>query len=59
MPVIYRPNDNRAKALSYQNFHLGLDPYVAPVLDAGHLNDDVYFPEQSLPGQPTKQAQPG
>ncbi|KAL4798540.1 glycosyl hydrolases family 31-domain-containing protein [Aspergillus venezuelensis] len=44
MPVIYHPNDNRAKAISYQSFYLGSDLYVAPVLDAGHLNVDVYFP---------------
>lgn len=44
MPVIYYPNDTRAKQISYQSFFLGSDLYVAPVLDAGRKTVDVYFP---------------
>ncbi|KAL4937903.1 hypothetical protein BDV06DRAFT_232264 [Aspergillus oleicola] len=44
MPVIYHPNDARAKAISYQSFYLGADLYVAPVLEPGRKSVDVYFP---------------
>jgi alpha-glucosidase (family GH31 glycosyl hydrolase) len=44
MPVVYHPNDVKAKAISYQSFYLGADLYVAPVLDPGHTSVSVYFP---------------
>ncbi|OJJ54550.1 hypothetical protein ASPSYDRAFT_210105 [Aspergillus sydowii CBS 593.65] len=46
MPVIYYPNDPKAKAISYQSFFLGADLYVAPVLDPGRMSVEVYFPGQ-------------
>ena len=44
MPVVYHPNDVKAKAISYESFYLGADLYVAPVLDPGHTSVSVYFP---------------
>ena len=44
MPVIYYPNDPKAKQISYESYFLGADLYVAPVLDAGRRNVRVYFP---------------
>ncbi|CAI7592299.1 unnamed protein product [Penicillium glandicola] len=44
MPVIYHPDDEVAKAISYQSFYLGSDLYVAPVLDPGRTSVKVYFP---------------
>lgn len=47
MPVIYHPDDARAKAISYESFFLGSDLYVAPVLDPGCNSVEVYFPGQN------------
>jgi alpha-glucosidase (family GH31 glycosyl hydrolase) len=47
MPVIYHPDDARAKAISYESFFLGSDLYVAPVLDPGCKSVEVYFPGQN------------
>lgn len=44
MPVIYHPNDPKAKAISYESFYLGADLYVAPVLDSGRTSVEVYLP---------------
>ena len=44
MPVIYHPNDAKARQISYQSFFLGPDLYVAPVLDPGRKTVQVYFP---------------
>lgn len=44
MPVIYHPNDPKAKAISYQSFYLGPDLYVAPVLESMSTSVKVYFP---------------
>ncbi|GLI75954.1 hypothetical protein PoHVEF18_004220 [Penicillium ochrochloron] len=44
MPVIYHPDDAKAKAISYESFFLGADLYVAPVLDPGRKSVDVYLP---------------
>lgn len=46
MPVIYHPDDIKAKAISYESFFLGADLYVAPVLDPGHKSVEVYLPGQ-------------
>lgn len=48
MPVIYYPNDVKAKQISFESYFLGADLYVAPVLDAGRKSVRVYFPG---PGQ--------
>ncbi|KAJ6134739.1 hypothetical protein N7523_001061 [Penicillium sp. IBT 18751x] len=47
MPVIYHPDDAKAKAISYESFFLGSDLYVAPVLDPGRKSVEVYFPGQN------------
>lgn len=47
MPVVYHPDDVRAKAISYESFFLGSDLYVAPVLDPGRKSVEVYFPGQN------------
>jgi alpha-glucosidase (family GH31 glycosyl hydrolase) len=47
MPVIYHPEDVRAKAISYESYFLGSDLYVAPVLDPGRKSVEVYFPGQN------------
>ncbi|KAL3477229.1 glycosyl hydrolases family 31-domain-containing protein [Aspergillus californicus] len=47
MPVIYHPNDPKAKAISYQSYFLGADLYVAPVLDPGRMSVEVYLPGKS------------
>lgn len=44
MPVIYHPNDIKAKNISYESFYLGSDLYVAPVLDSGRSSVEVYLP---------------
>ncbi|KAJ5371633.1 hypothetical protein N7517_003639 [Penicillium concentricum] len=44
MPVVYHPDDEVAKAISYQSFYLGSDLYVAPVLDPDRTSVKVYFP---------------
>ncbi|KAJ5183955.1 hypothetical protein N7492_001571 [Penicillium capsulatum] len=46
MPVIYHPDDDKAKQISYESFYLGADLYVAPVLDSGHNTVNVYLPGQ-------------
>ncbi|SMR41549.1 unnamed protein product [Zymoseptoria tritici ST99CH_1E4] len=43
-PVIYHPQDLRARNISYQSFYLGRDLYVAPVLDPQTFEVDVYLP---------------
>lgn len=47
MPVVYHPEDVRAKAISYESYFLGSDLYVAPVLDPGRKSVEVYFPGQN------------
>ncbi|KAJ5354368.1 uncharacterized protein N7496_012801 [Penicillium cataractarum] len=47
MPVIYHPDDAKAKAISYESFFMGADLYVAPVLDPGRKSVDVYLPGQN------------
>lgn len=47
MPVIYHPDDVKAKAISYESFFLGSDLYGAPVLDPGRQGVDVYLPGQN------------
>lgn len=47
MPVVYHPEDVRAKAISYESYFLGTDLYVAPVLDPGRKSVEVYFPGQN------------
>ncbi|KAK5788166.1 hypothetical protein VI817_009124 [Penicillium citrinum] len=44
MPVIYHPDDAKAKNISYESFYLGADLYVAPVLDSGRTSVEVYLP---------------
>ncbi|KAJ5762679.1 hypothetical protein N7533_001360 [Penicillium manginii] len=44
MPVIYHPNDVKAKSISYESFYLGADLYVAPVVDSGRTSVEVYLP---------------
>ncbi|KAJ5085045.1 hypothetical protein N7532_009816 [Penicillium argentinense] len=44
MPVIYHPDDAKAKSISYESFYLGSDLYVAPVLDQGRTSVEVYLP---------------
>ncbi|BCR95040.1 uncharacterized protein AKAW2_12086A [Aspergillus luchuensis] len=44
LPVLYHPEDLRARQISYESFFLGRDLYVAPVLDEGHKFVEVYFP---------------
>lgn len=39
------PNDVRTQSIDYQQFMLGSDVLVAPVLDAGRKWADVYLPE--------------
>ncbi|KAJ5698857.1 hypothetical protein N7462_000862 [Penicillium macrosclerotiorum] len=46
MPVVYHPNDNKAKNISYESFYLGSDLYVAPVLDPSRKTVDVYLPDR-------------
>ncbi|KAK4555834.1 hypothetical protein LTR86_007054 [Recurvomyces mirabilis] len=43
-PVMYHPQDLKARQISYQSFYLGPDVYVAPVLDAGVQAVSVYLP---------------
>lgn len=44
MPVVYHPDDKLARQISYQSFYLGPDLYVAPVLDPGVKELNVYLP---------------
>ncbi|KGO58307.1 Glycoside hydrolase, family 31 [Penicillium expansum] len=44
MPVLYHPDDEVGKAISYQSFYLDSYFYVAPVLDPGCTSVNVYFP---------------
>ncbi|RAL13106.1 alpha-glucosidase [Aspergillus homomorphus CBS 101889] len=44
MPVLYHPEDVRARRISYESFFLGRDLYVAPVLDEGRHEVEVYLP---------------
>ncbi|KAI9927102.1 hypothetical protein ASPWEDRAFT_177562 [Aspergillus wentii DTO 134E9] len=44
MPVLYHPNDQKAREISYQSFYLGRDLYVAPVLDPATKTVEVYLP---------------
>lgn len=44
MPVLYHPDDEQARRISYQSFYLGPHLYVAPVLDPGISMLDVYLP---------------
>ncbi|KAJ5157909.1 uncharacterized protein N7482_009009 [Penicillium canariense] len=44
MPVIYYPDDLKAKNISYESFFLGSDLNVAPVLDPGRKSVKVYLP---------------
>lgn len=46
MPVIYHPNDTKAKQISHESFYLGADLYVAPVLDPARHSVSVYLPGQ-------------
>ncbi|KAF2169102.1 glycoside hydrolase family 31 protein [Zasmidium cellare ATCC 36951] len=46
-PVLYHPNDLRARNISYQSFYLGEHLYVAPVLDPQTFEVDVYFPGEA------------
>jgi alpha-glucosidase (family GH31 glycosyl hydrolase) len=43
-PVIYHPQDLRARNISYQSFYLGKDLYIAPVLDPQTFEVEVYLP---------------
>ena len=44
LPVLYHPEDKIARAISYESFYLGADLYVAPVLDKGVTELEVYLP---------------
>lgn len=44
MPVLYHPDDHKARQISFQSFYLGPDLYVAPVLDPDTEELDVYLP---------------
>lgn len=44
MPVLYHPDDMKARQISFQGFYLGPDLYVAPVLDPDTDVLDVYLP---------------
>ena len=44
MPVLYHPEDQQARRISYQSFYLGPSLYVAPVLDPETSHVDVYLP---------------
>ncbi|RAQ67278.1 alpha-glucosidase [Aspergillus flavus] len=44
MPVLYHPDDSKARQISYQSFYLGADLYVAPVLDPQTTKLNVYLP---------------
>lgn len=46
-PVLYHPNDLRARQISYQSFYLGPSLYVAPVLDPNTFEVRVYLPGNS------------
>ncbi|GAB7359610.1 hypothetical protein MBLNU230_g6794t1 [Neophaeotheca triangularis] len=46
-PVMYHPHDLRTREISYQSFYLGADLYVAPVVDAGVEELNVYLPGDS------------
>ena len=43
-PVMYNPEDRRARQISYQSFYLGPSLYVAPVLDSQIFELKVYLP---------------
>lgn len=43
-PVLYHPEDLRARQISFQSFYLGSDLYVAPVLDPQTFEVRVYLP---------------
>ncbi|KAF7195870.1 Sulfoquinovosidase [Pseudocercospora fuligena] len=43
-PVLYHPQDLRARQISYHSFYLGADLYVAPVLDPETFEVTVYLP---------------
>lgn len=46
-PVMYHPQDLRARNISYQSFYLGAHLYVAAVLDPGVSELEVYLPGSS------------
>lgn len=43
-PVMYHPQDMQARDISYQSYYLGAHLYVAPVLDPGITELEVYLP---------------
>lgn len=43
-PVMYHPQDLQGRNISYQSFYLGAHLYVAPVLDPGVTELEVYLP---------------
>lgn len=43
-PVMYHTNDRKARQVHYESFFLGPSLYVAPVLDPGTFELDVYLP---------------
>ncbi|RAK77536.1 alpha-glucosidase [Aspergillus fijiensis CBS 313.89] len=51
MPVLYHPEDARARQISYESFFLGSDLYVAPVLDEGRREVEVYLPAGDVRGR--------
>lgn len=46
-PVMHHADDMRARKITYESFFLGPSLYVAPVLDPGVSEVDVYFPGAS------------
>lgn len=43
--VMYHPRDRRARGVSWQSFYLGGHLYVAPVLEMGRGEVEVYLPD--------------
>lgn len=43
-PVMYHPEDLRTREISYKSFYLGEHLYVAPVVDEGVEEVEVYLP---------------
>lgn len=43
-PVMYHPDDMRARRISYESFYLGASLYVAPILDPQVSELNVYLP---------------